>query len=296
MVGRSALIVLFLVTCAPRAHAQWTEDANGKTAVLRGLRSSMFPHPSRPQYTNGQVLAFVPAGLQAGPTVDIVIHYHGHRAEAVSSANQRRLREQLVRSGKSAILLAPQGPLRANDSAPGRHGEAGGLQRFVEESVARLVADGVLPPGTRPGRVILSGHSGAYLVISQALDRGGQDVSEVWLHDGLYGQVPSFVRWASRPGRRLVSTHTPTGGTRGNNGTLLTDLRAAGVPVVTSQDQVQGARAAVIAVPESHDAATDRFEAFARTSSLRARSTTPAGPAPEAPPARGRGLIDRLPR
>lgn len=188
----------------------------------------------------------------------------------------------------------PQGPLRANDSAPGRHGEAGGLQRFVDEAVARLVADGVLPPGTRPGRVILSGHSGAYLVISQALDRGGQEVSEVWLHDGLYGQVPSFVRWARRPGRRLISTHTAGGGTRANNGTLAAELRAAGVPVVGSQDQVQGARAAVIAVPEGHDATTDRFEAFARTSSLRARQEAP--PRPGTPPGRGRGLIDRVPR
>lgn len=264
---RLLALALLLLTAAP-ASAQWTTGPAGRTLVTR-MRSAPFPHRSRPQYTNDQTLLVVPPGFTPGPTVDIIVHYHGHRAEAVSSAQQRRLAEQLRDSGVNAVLLAPQGPLRANDSAGGQHGEEGGLSRFVEEALARLIRDGIVPPGTRPGRIILSGHSGAYLVISQALDRGGLAVSEVWLHDGLYGQVGAFQRWAQRPGRRLITTHTAGGGVRNNNNQLERDLRRAGVPVVTRLADIEGARAAVIALPGTHDQATDRFAAFARTSALR---------------------------
>lgn len=283
------LALALLLSLAAPASAQWTTGPAGRTLVTR-MRTAPFPHRSRPQYTNDQALLFVPEGFTPGPTVDIIIHYHGHRAEAVSSARQRRLGEQLRDSGRNAILLAPQGPLSANDSAGGQHGEEGGLQRFVAEALARLIADGVVPPGTRPGRIILSGHSGAYLVMSQALERGGLAVSEVWLHDGLYGQLGAFARWAQRPGRRLISTHTAGGGTRTNNGQLERELRAAGVPVVTRLGDLEGARAAVIALPGTHDQATDRFAAFARTSllrptPLRTTDSTPAGiPGPSPTP------------
>jgi hypothetical protein len=237
--AQATLLALTLLLLAAPVHAQWTTGPAGRTLVTR-MRTAPFPHRSRPQYTNDQTLLVVPPGFTPGPTVDIIVHYHGHRAEAVSSAQQRRLAEQLRDSGVNAVLLAPQGPLRANDSAGGQHGEEGGLQRFVEEALARLIRDGVVPPGTRPGRIILSGHSGAYLVISQALDRGGLAVSEVWLHDGLYGQVGAFQRWAQRPGRRLITTHTAGGGTRNNNNQLARDLRAAGVPVATSLGRHRG--------------------------------------------------------
>jgi len=160
----AALIAAF---SAP-AHAQvrWSDEAIGRTAVLN-MRSAMFPHPSRPQFTDDRVMAFVPRGYTPGPLVDVVVHYHGHRAEAVSSARERRLREQLAASGRGAILLMPQGPLNASDSAGGRHEERGGLQKFLDEAVAALVRDGLAPPGARVGRVILSGHSGAYKVIAR---------------------------------------------------------------------------------------------------------------------------------
>ena len=268
-------------------RAQWREEPIGHTSVQR-LRTAPYPHPSRPQFTDDRVLMFVPAAARgAGPTVDVIVHYHGHGAETVSDVERRQLRQQLHDSGRAAVLLAPQGPLRARDSGGGRHEQAGGLQRFIEEAFERMVRDGVLPPGTRPGRVILSGHSGGYKVIAAGLQRGGVDVSEVWLHDGLYGHLDVFQRWAQGPGRRLVSTHTPGGGTRGNNHTLLRNLRAAGVPVTTDESRLQGARVAILAVPEGHHDVTHRpprFLAFARTSLLRQGQSHAA--APPLPPAR----------
>lgn len=284
-----------LAALAAPARAQWIEEPIGRTAVLN-LRSAPFPHPSRPQFRDDRVLAFVPAGYTPGPLVDIVVHYHGHRADAVSSARERRLREQLAASDRGAILLAPQGPLNASDSAGGKHEEAGGLQRFLDEAIAALVRDGVLPPNARVGRVILSGHSGAYRVIARGLERGGVEVGEVWLHDAVYAEVPTFARWAAQPGRRLVSTHTPGGGTRVNNGALLRELRARGVPVVVDERDIEGARAAILAVPEGHNAVTKRFERFLRTSRLDDRSTQPTAATPPPTPGPSRGIVNLIPR
>jgi hypothetical protein len=257
-----------LLTALPAGAADWTQDERGRTATLHA-RTAPFPHYTRPQYRDDRVLAFVPAGYVPGDAVDIIVHYHGHRAEAVSSATRRRFAEQLVASGKAAILLCPQGPLRASDSAGGKHEDTNGLARFLREMLDLLAADGIVPAGARPGRVVLSGHSGAYRVIGKALVRGGVDVSEVWLHDAVYGEIATFARWAANDAsRRLVSTHTPAGGTRTNNGELRRQLRELHVPVVASFDDIAGCRAAVIAVPEGHDEATKRFEVMATTSNL----------------------------
>lgn len=281
----SIIIVAAALTLAalPAGAAEWTETEDGRAAVLR-LRTAPFPHATRPQYRSDRVLAFVPAGYVPGEAVDIIVHYHGHRAEAVSSATRRRFAQQLVASGKAAILLCPQGPLRAADSAGGKHEQAGGLARFLREALDLLAAGGVVPAGATPGRVILSGHSGAYRVIAWCLVRGGVDVSEVWLHDAVYGYISTFASWAAADAsRRLVSTHTPHGGTRTNNRELRRQLRALGVTVVETFDDIAGCQAAVIAVPETHDEATRRFEVMATTSGLEdlARATE--------------GLIDAFP-
>lgn len=270
---RHALIIALTVALlAPVAHAQWTEAPHGRSLVAR-LRTAPFPHATRPQFTDDRTLIFVPRGFAPGPTVDVVVHYHGHRAETVQSATFRRLREQLAGAQVSAVLLCPQGPLRAADSAGGKHEDPGGLSRFLAEALERLVADGVVPQGARVGRVVLSGHSGAYRVIAKALGVGGVDVSEVYLHDALYGESDAFFRFATTPGKRLLSTSTPGGGTAANNEALRTRLRTAGLSVASTEDDatLRSTRTLILATGESHDAVThtrDRFQRFLATSGL----------------------------
>lgn len=286
--------LLPLVASAPGQAAEWQQESIGRTAVLR-LATAPFPHRSRPAYRDDRVLVFLPSGYVPGERVDVIVHYHGHLAEAVASARARRLREQLAASGKAALLLCPQGPLRARDSGGGKHEESDGLRRFLEDALAALAGEGVVPEGARVGRLILSGHSGAYRVIGRGLLAGGAAVDEVWLHDAVYGFGETFALWAAAPDRRLISTHTPHGGTRANNRELRRHLARHAVPIVTSQDEIQGARAAVLAVPESHDAVTGRFEAFCRTSCLDDLVTVPLPPDP-GPGGPSRGITDALGR
>lgn len=269
------ILPLIILALATPAGAQWTDEPIGRTAVVR-LPTAPFPHASRPQYRDDRVLVFVPRGHEPGPVVDLVVHYHGHRAETVSSARLRRLREQLEASGKAAVLLCPQGPLRASDSAGGKHEEANGLKAFLEGALARLAQDGIVPAGARPGRVVLSGHSGAYRVIAKALQRGGVAVHEVWLHDAVYGELDAFEAFGARTAGdsdlRLVSTYTAAGGTLDNNVALRRRLGDRGLPVVTREAELApGVRLAIFGTPDGHDDVTHaraRLERIARTSGL----------------------------
>lgn len=259
--------------------------AQSEGKVLR-LASAPFPHASR-SYRDDRVLAYVTPGV-AGPEVDVIVHYHGHRTpDAIADARARKLPQQLRDSGKAALLLAPAGPVGANDSSGGKHDEPGGLKRFLDEAFAAAAREGLLPAGARPGRVVLSGFSGGGRVIAFALRQGGVPVQEVWLHDALYGQFDAYSRWARAPGRRLVSTHTPGGGTRGHNQSMAAELRAAGIPVAGDPGD-PGAHAVFMAVPEGHQAVTGRFGAIARGSRLRARQASPAPAQPT------RGIVDQL--
>lgn len=250
--------------------------------VLR-LASAPFPRG------DNRVLAYATPGL-SGPEVDVIVHYHGHRTpDAVADARARKLPQQLRDSGKAALLLAPAGPVAANDSSGGTHDQPGGLKRFLDEAFATAIREGLLPAGARPGRVVLSGFSGGGRVIAFGLRHGGVAVQEVWLHDALYGQFDAYSRWARAPGRRLVSTHTPQGGPTGeNNAAMANQLRAAGIPV-SSDPANPGAHAVFLRVDKRHQEVTQLFGTIARGSRLRAQQ---AAPAPAAPATRG--FVDQL--
>ncbi|MEZ0228125.1 MAG: hypothetical protein ACAI25_05825, partial [Planctomycetota bacterium] len=229
-----ASFVLAVAASADPTGAAWTRDAMGFTAIFK-MASAPFPHPSR-AFTDDRVMLFVPAGYRSGPTVDLVIHYHGHRNEIVNSDKGHRYREQVWLSKKNVVLVQPQGPVFASDSAGGKHEDPNGLKKFVAEVLSVLAREGVVPNGATLGRLALSGHSGAYRVMGRAIAQGGLEVSEVYLHDALYGEIDTFEKWAKKAGHRFVSTTTRNGGTWTNNEGLRTRLQAAGVAVATAEE------------------------------------------------------------
>jgi hypothetical protein len=230
----------------------WSTDDLGSTAIFH-MKTAPFPHAGRP-YTDDRVLFFVPSGYRPGATVDVVVHYHGWYSEVVASDAAHHYREQLALSKKNAILLEPQGPKGAPDGSGGKHSDPGGMARFLEEAISLLVSERVLSQGTKVGTLLLSGHSGAYNVISDVLDHGGVEVSEVHLHDALYGQEPRFEAWAKQPRHKLVSTCTRNGGTLAKNDAFAQRLEADGVSVARddSDASLASARAIFIHTSVSH--------------------------------------------
>ena len=73
------------------------------------------------------------------------------------------------------------------------------------------------------GNIILSGHSGGYHVISYILMRGGltENIKEVFLFDGLYGQIEKYTYWLDHYDGKFINIFTQNGGTKEESENLM---------------------------------------------------------------------------
>ena len=242
----------------------------------------MFPAPGE-SYDDPTTIVYIPYHFQVrddfeGLSLDTVVHFHGHRTTAGDAMREHELREQLLDSEQNAILVMPQGPERASDSSGGNLDAQDGFLDFLTEvrkSVQQAeVSDALVAGGgrritnqSRIGRVCLSGHSGAYRVISRCISRGGYNVNEVYLLDALYGEIDAFYNWVAerrqfellRERHKLVSFWQGNGDTARNNQTLIDRFESNGIPHVVesggeriSRDAMIDFRAVFIDQNQSH--------------------------------------------
>jgi hypothetical protein len=227
--------------------------------VLTQFVSAPFPHFSRTNghkykeefftaeqhYSDSTVALFIPKGFRQTARVDFIIHFHGWRNSVAGTLQNFDLIEQLLASGKNAILVVPEGPKNAPDSSGGQLEDETGFRRFMAEAMETLTARGVVKKDSTAGGIILSGHSGGYLVISSILERGGMSpqVKEVWLFDALYGQTEKFLAWAKPPEGRLVNIYTDNGGTKARTEEMMALLEQRGAGFLRTTDQA-------VSVPE----------------------------------------------
>lgn len=202
----------------------WEKSDLGEMAVVP-MGFAPFPHssreegysaedgkfyPKRPHYEDNSVALFIPKGYRPGEKTDIVNYFHGHRKNIRLALEEFRIREQLVASGKNAILVFPEGPKDSPDSGAGQIEEPGAMKRLLEDSLALLHREGKIPTSDL-GKVILSGHSGAYRANSFILEHGGieEHIREVYLLDSSYQRLEQFVCWVARNREgRLLSIFT----------------------------------------------------------------------------------------
>ncbi|MBH25598.1 MAG: hypothetical protein CMH57_14335 [Myxococcales bacterium] len=220
-------------------------SAHGTTLRMR-LAHAPFPDVDAP-YRDSTVYIHVPTGFSANPdgTLDMLVHFHGLNSRASDPLRKHRVREQLASSRKNALLILPQGPDRANDTAGGKLDKVYGLKNLLTE-VALVLQDEevqaraerfIAPPDASPGRVILSAHSGGFQVLAHSLARGRIPVQEVYLFDALYGFTGIFANWLAqtrhepRPAQhRLFSYYNPEGKlTEEWTETLMRQLKARGI-------------------------------------------------------------------
>ena len=213
---------------AVRALAQ---DPPGRT-IVRAFASAPFPHPSRAaghdysgnhygvdRYSDGSVGIFLPPGYRADGPVDYVVHFHGWNNDVTGVLNRYRLREQLTRSGRNAILVVPQGPKDAPDSGDGKlELDPNGLASLLRDVTAYLRSAKLI--GNREiGRVVLTAHSGGYGGAGGSLARGGMNahITDVILFDAAYGYYEAFASWAKGSSKRhllsIFTEDTSTGNT-----------------------------------------------------------------------------------
>jgi hypothetical protein len=246
------LLLALFATAAIPAQPWEAAYANAGTLIVTQFISAPFPHPSRAEgrkykdefypaakhYSDSTVAVFVPKDFRETGRVDFVVHFHGWRNTVAGTLQQFKLIEQLMASGKNAVLIVPEGPHDAPDSGGGKLEDPDGFKRFMDEALATLKQRGVFQQDFILGDIILSGHSGGYLVMSAIVDRGGltSRVKEVWLFDALYAQGDKFLAWSRQPGGRLLNIYTDDGGTKVRTQEMMAALKARGTNILTATD------------------------------------------------------------
>jgi hypothetical protein len=268
---RYADIGTMIVTTSDHTMFPHEKRANGHTYEGK-------PYPADVHYADRTVAIFVPKGFRPGEETNLVFYFHGWRNNVDDALRQFRVAEQLASSGVNAVLVLPEGPRNAPDSFGGKLEEAGVFASLVSDVLSTLKARG-LARGTKPGSIVLAGHSGAYRVMAFILTRGGltANVREVYLFDALYGQTEKFAHWIDRFPGRLIDIYTAEGGTRDESLALMDDLRAWGIPFAAvpesavTPDLLRKNRLVFIDSPLEHNdvvAKNGQLEAFLASGSL----------------------------
>lgn len=244
------LLSISTILLAQETHLQYPEYGE---LLFTQLPSAPFPHPRRSQghtygsqqfpadkhYSDSSVAFFIPKGFRQTDAVDIIIHLHGWWNNIDTVLKRYKLPQQVAESGKNVILVVPEGPRNAPDSFGGKLEDPGGLKRFVDDVVGFLFQNGTIKTRTL-GKIILTGHSGAYHGISYALMRGGMPdkISEVYLFDALYGQTEKYAYWIDHYKGKMISIYTDSGGTKDETESLMEDLRGWGIPYCAKDEGV----------------------------------------------------------
>ena len=249
---RVILLPLLLMSVSSLSAQQASQPFHeyGESLKFR-LASAPFPHPRRSSghtygkqvypaekhYSDSSVAVFIPRGFRSTDAVDFVVHIHGWWNNIDTVLSRYLLPQQLVESGKNAILVVPEGPRNAPDSFGGKLEDPGGLARFVNDVAEALIRSGKL--ATRNvGSIILSGHSGAYHAIAFALAQGGMTgkIREVYLFDALYGETEKFKQWIERSDGKMIVIYTDSGGTKEETESLMETLRTHKIPFAAADE------------------------------------------------------------
>lgn len=237
------LLALYLM-CSPIQAGDWISVSNGELAIITSSNAP-FPHPERQaghnyrnqhfnfeeHYNDSSVAVFVPDHFVSTDTIDLVFYFHGWGNNIQKSIDKFDLLDQFSASQKQAIFVFPEGPKNASDSFGGRLEEKHVFKGLVED-VLNFLHQEQKVDSIVPGEIILSGHSGAYRVISFILEQGGlsENISEVYLFDALYGRTEQYLQWLELYNGRFVNITTPDGGTYKNSLEFNKDLENIDLP------------------------------------------------------------------
>lgn len=290
------LILLLIVGLTISLRAETLQDQYqqyGRT-IFTQLPSAPFPHPARAEgrtrngkvypadkhYSDSHVAIFVPKGFRPGSKVDFVVHFHGWNNHVESVLKKYELIKQFSESRRNAILVVPQGPYDAPDSFDGKLEDEGGFKRFMDDVMSSLRKQEVIQ--TQPiGKIILSGHSGGYQVISSIVTVGGltEHIQEVWLFDALYAQTEKFMSWYKQGRGRMINIYTENGGTKKETEALIQSVSSGKQPLPffskkeseTTEHDLKNNRLIFIFTEVQHDQVLNKprqFYTYLKTSSL----------------------------
>ena len=299
--------ILCCLVCQP-ANSQWEECEFGHTATFR-MDHAPYPHHSRdngytmeemyhpprdghyvyrfdpefyprdPHYIDNTVALVIPRGYRVSKDVDLLFFFHGAYMDLATSLQLEdwALRKQIHDSGKNLIMVLPQGPYKAADIGGGKLEDPGGLRRLVIEVLEKLKQEGKTT-SLKTGRIVLSGHSAGYRVMSFCLEHGGMEnhIREVYLLDGCHDRFDRFALWAGRNRQaRLLSIFTD--GLAWQHVSMMLQMQELEVPVElvaegkVTDEMLRRKRALLMFTNDTHHNTALRLGKYVRTSGFEER-------------------------
>jgi len=161
--------------------------------------------------------------------------------------------------------------------AAGNFEDPGGLRRLVIEVLEKLKQEGKTT-SLKTGRIVLSGHSAGYRVMSFCLEHGGMEnhIREVYLLDGCHDRFEHFARWAGRNRQaRLLSIFTD--GLAWQHVSMMLQMQKLKVPVElmaenkVTDEMLRRKRALLMFTNDTHHNTALRLGEYVRTSGFEER-------------------------
>ncbi len=226
---------------AARIDPEVTRGPEGAMVVAH-LAEAPFPD-GKSKWNDDTVLIFVPAHYRVGPKVSMLVHFHGHQTTAKAGLEGLKLVDQLLLSRQEAVLVAPQGPLRAADSSSGKLERPEAFAKLLRAVLKVLRTVRLAPKGCVPGHVVVTAHSGGFEAAADAAKHGGHPIAQLILIDALYGRFDDFASWIAGAGsRRFASIQTEGGRPDERSEKLKARLKRLGVRWLVEEREGQLSR------------------------------------------------------
>ena len=180
-------------------------------------------------YGDGRVLFHIPPHFDPERPFVYVVFFHGIFSEVRQCVRDYRLDEQIDKSGKNVILVAPQLAKNAADSSPGKLFRRSAFRAMMQE-VAGVLARRLgneHRAHLEGAPILLVAFSGGYKAVGSILDRGGTQsrIKGVVLFDALYADVEKFEKWIRhRSGKAFLIDIFTTGACEENSRVLSSQL------------------------------------------------------------------------
>ena len=166
-------LILFFISTICHSMELKTIPGIGQLSIIESS-NSMFPHPSRVDghtykdslysfkghYNDSSVGIFLPEKFHSTDSIDLVFYFHGWNNNINKAIEKFKLLEQFAQSSKNAVFLFPEGPKNAPDSFGGKLEEENVFKSLVAD-VLDFLHNENKTTSTKPGLIILAGHSGA---------------------------------------------------------------------------------------------------------------------------------------
>lgn len=211
-------------------------------------------------YSDSSVLIITPEHFNAGNSVDLIFWFHGWNNNIDTAIIKYGLARQFEQSKINAVLVLAETAKNSPDSYGGKLEYENTFAMLASDVINKLVKEKLISKKSKPGNILLMGHSGAYRVMAHILDNGNLPVSEVVLFDALYADTESFIKWiTANSDHRFINIYTDHGGTLEETKSMIQQLNAMQVPLDSEEEtqltnnELQSNRVMFIHTTQQHD-------------------------------------------